>query len=96
VHLTAVAVPLITVAPIVTDGSTAFGCTDLRTYRVAAISAGDPVTKQIKHFFTSAAYFVQFQLASDGFKERLGNYARIHIVDYLVAVVVNTGILFVF
>jgi hypothetical protein len=55
---------------------------------MSAITAGDLVTKQINYSFTSAAYFVQVQLASDGFKERLGNYARIHIVDYLVAVVV--------
>ena len=63
---------------------------------MSAITAGDLVTKKINYFLTSAAYFVQVQLASDGFKEWLRNNARIHVVDYFVAVMVNTGILLVF
>ena len=50
----------------------------------------------LNYSLTSAAYFVQVQFASNGIKEWLRNNARIHIVDYLVAVVVNPGILLFF
>ena len=63
---------------------------------MTAISAGDLVTKQINHFFASATYFVQFQLATDGFKERLRNNARIHILNYFVAVMVTAVFIVLF